>query len=211
MPSPLLQTLDVSEPSTHAPMKHPTVYKVQGALLGRDRLEAAMRPVVERAIGGAPTGTVVDVGGGTAEARALWPSGWRYIAVDNDERMDGIQTDSMERVTGSAEDVPLPDGVADHVLMSNVSHHLDDRTWAAALTEIRRMLRPDGTLIFVDALFVPLATSCRGSAGSSTSPAPSAGVPATGRSVLGLRRRARRPAPPAAPRRGGHGPAQGVT
>lgn len=136
-------------------ISHPTVYKAQGALLGRDRLEAALRPVVELAVGGAATGTVVDVGGGTAEARALWPSGWRYIAVDNDERMAGIETDSMERVTGSAGDVPLPDGLADHVLMSNVSHHLDDRTWSAALTEIRRMLRPGGTLIFVDGVFVP--------------------------------------------------------
>jgi SAM-dependent methyltransferase len=135
-------------------ISHPRVYKAQGALLGRDRLEAAMRPVVHRAVDGASTGTVIDVGGGTAEARALWPSGWRYIAIDNDERMAGIQTDSMERITGSAGKVPLPDGVADHVLMSNVSHHLDDRTWSAALTEIRRMLRPDGTLIFVDGVFV---------------------------------------------------------
>jgi SAM-dependent methyltransferase len=142
-------------------ISHPRVYKAQGVLLGRDRLEAAMRPVVHRAVGAASTGTVVDVGGGTAEARALWPSGWRYIAVDNDERMDGIRTDGMERVTGNAGEVPLPDGLADHVLMSNVSHHLDDRTWAAALTEIRRMLRPDGTLIFVDGVFVPGARVSR--------------------------------------------------
>jgi SAM-dependent methyltransferase len=136
-------------------ISHPRVYKAQGMLLGRDRLEAAMRPVVEQAVGGTAAGTVVDVGGGTAEARALWPSGWRYIAVDNDARMEDIRPDSMERVTGSAGRVPLPDGLADHVLMSNVSHHLDDRTWSAALTEIRRMLRPDGTFIFVDGVFVP--------------------------------------------------------
>lgn len=136
-------------------ISHPRVYKAQGVLLGRDRLEAALRPVVDRAVGGAPTGTVVDVGGGTAEARTLWPAGWRYIAVDSDERMEALETDRMERVTGSAARVPLPDGLADHVLMSNVSHHLDEETWPAALTEIRRMLRPDGSLIFVDALFVP--------------------------------------------------------
>ncbi len=135
-------------------ISHPRIYKAQGVLLGRDRLEAAMRPVVQQAVGGSATGTVVDVGGGTAEARALWPSGWRYIAVDNDARMEDIQSDSMERVTGSAGQVPLPDGLADHVLMSNVSHHLDDRTWSAALTEIRRMLRPDGTFVFVDGVFV---------------------------------------------------------
>jgi SAM-dependent methyltransferase len=114
-----------------------------------------MHPVVQQAVGGSSTGTVVDVGGGTAEARALWPSGWRYIAVDNDVRMEDIPSDSMERVTGSAGKVPLPDGLADHVLMSNVSHHLDDGTWSAALTEIRRMLRPDGTFVFVDGVFVP--------------------------------------------------------
>src|SRR3954466_12328821 len=99
----------------------PRVYEAQGVLRGRDRLEAAMRPVVEQAVGGRAAGTVVDVGGGTAEARALWPSGGRYIARDNDTRMEDIGPDGMERVTGSAGQVPLPDGLADHVLMSNVS------------------------------------------------------------------------------------------
>jgi SAM-dependent methyltransferase len=135
-------------------ISHPRLYTAQGVLLGRERLKAAMRPVIDRAVGGASSGTVVDIGGGTAEARALWPSGWRYIAVDNDERMEGLKTDSMERVTGSAEDVPLPDGLATHVFMSSVSHHLDDRTWAAALTEVRRVLRPDGTFVFMDGHFV---------------------------------------------------------
>lgn len=136
-------------------ISHPRVYKAQGKIFGRERLRAAMRPVVDRAIGGAAVGTVVDIGGGTAEARALWPSGWRYVAVDNDERMHGLPTDDMERVTGSVEDVPLPDGVADNVLMSSVSHHLDDPTWSSALTEIRRLLRPEGTLVFVDGVLVP--------------------------------------------------------
>ncbi|MDT0276278.1 hypothetical protein [Blastococcus goldschmidtiae] len=83
-------------------ISHPGAHMAQGALRGRDRLAAAMRPVVHRAFDGASTGTVVDVGGGTAQARALRPSGWRYIAVDNDERLAGDQTDGMERITGSA-------------------------------------------------------------------------------------------------------------
>jgi SAM-dependent methyltransferase len=154
MATPLLGSGRVRDLYSRA-ISHPRVYEAQGKIFGRDRLEAAMRPVVERAIGGAPTGTVVDVGGGTAEARALWPSAWRYVAVDPDVRMHGLPTDDMERITGSADDVPLPDGVADNVLMSSVSHHLDDPTWTASLTEIRRMLRPDGTLVFVDGVLVP--------------------------------------------------------
>jgi SAM-dependent methyltransferase len=150
----LLDTGPVRGPYSRA-ISHPLVYRAQGVLLGRDRLEAAMRPVVEQAVEGSTAGTVVDVGGGTAQARALWPSAWRYIAVDTDARMEDIRPDGMERVTGSAAQVPLPDGLADHVLLSNVSHHLDDRTWSAALTEIRRMLRPDGTFIFVDGVVAP--------------------------------------------------------
>jgi SAM-dependent methyltransferase len=140
-------------------ISHPRIYEAQVTLLGRSRLEAAMAPVVVRAVDGRPNGVVLDVGGGTARARSMWPSGWRYVSVDPDERHvgdNGNEADSphpIERLVGRAEALPMPDASVDNVLMSAMSHHLDDATWAAALSEVERVLAPDGTLVFFDAVF----------------------------------------------------------
>lgn len=129
---------------------------MQVTLTGRDRLEAAMVPYVSRAVANRDEGVVVDVGGGTARARSMWPSGWRYVSVDPDERHLGEEDtgdDSIERVVGGAESIPLPDGSADNVLMSAMSHHLSDPDWSAALREVDRILVPGGALVFVDGVF----------------------------------------------------------
>jgi SAM-dependent methyltransferase len=140
-------------------ISHPRIYKVQVTLTGRDRLEAAMVPYVSRAVADRAEGVVVDVGGGTARARSMWPSGWRYVSVDPDERhVDDGGTgsggdDLIERVVGGAESIPLPDASADNVLMSAMSHHLSDADWSAALREVDRILVPGGALVFVDGVF----------------------------------------------------------
>jgi SAM-dependent methyltransferase len=152
-------------------ISHPRIYQAQVVLTGRDRLEAAMAPVVSRAQAGRTEGVIVDVGGGTARARSMWPAGWRYISVDPDERhvddhggddqsgagdqhaavdVEGL---TIERVVGGAESIPLPDACAHNVLMSAMSHHLDDAQWSAALGEVERILEPGGALVFVDGVF----------------------------------------------------------
>ncbi|MFM8861231.1 MAG: class I SAM-dependent methyltransferase [Acidimicrobiia bacterium] len=114
-----------------------------------------MAPVAASTITDASAGTVVDVGGGTARSRALWPHSWRYVSVDPDARVQNLAGSSgaIVRLTGDATALPVPDAVADVVLMQCVSHHLDDRTWIASLDEVERILKPDGRFIFVDGVW----------------------------------------------------------
>ena len=136
-------------------VSHPRVFQVQTALLGGNRLTKSLLPLVSRATKGVSSGTVVDVGGGTASARSLWPAGWTYISLDPDQRLVTFDNtdDGMQRLVGDASRLALLDNSVDVVFMKNVSHHLDDTQWPNALTEIRRVLKPDGYFLFVDALW----------------------------------------------------------
>jgi SAM-dependent methyltransferase len=136
-------------------VSHPRVFQAQTALLGGNRLTKSLLPLVSRATKGVPSGTVVDVGGGTASARSLWPVGWTYISLDPDQRLVSFDNadDGMQRLVGDASRLALLDNSVDVVFMKNVSHHLDDTQWPNALTEIRRVLKPDGYFLFVDALW----------------------------------------------------------
>ena len=138
-----------------AAVSHPTVNRVQTRLLGRRRLEDHLRPVAGRTAEHRTTGVVVDVGGGTARSRAMWPAGWRYVSVDPDARVTTLEDrdGAVERVVGDAADLPLPDACASVVLMQCVSHHLDDDTWPAALDEAVRVLADDGHLVFLDGVW----------------------------------------------------------
>jgi SAM-dependent methyltransferase len=136
-------------------VSHPRVFKVQTALLGGRRLAETLQPIATHATQGRASGTVVDVGGGTASGRSLWPDGWTYISVDPDERVAELDThgDAIQRVVGDASKLAFDDDSVDVVMMKNVSHHLDDETWPSALTEVRRILKSDGYFVFVDALW----------------------------------------------------------
>jgi SAM-dependent methyltransferase len=100
-------------------------------------------------------GTVLDVGGGTAIGHSLWPADWTYISLDPDKRV--VRRDpsggGIRRIVGDASCLGFGDDSVDVVMMKGVSHHLDDSTWLSALSEVRRVLRPDGYFLFVDGVF----------------------------------------------------------
>ncbi len=134
-------------------VSQPAIYRVQTRLLGREKLDAESSAVIEEVVALRPEGVIVDVGGGTAQTRALWPNSWTYISVDPDQRMIEIEdTLQLDRRIGSADSLPIPSGTADVVLLQNMSHHLDDQIWMGALSEANRVLQPDGILIFMDAV-----------------------------------------------------------
>jgi SAM-dependent methyltransferase len=136
-------------------VSHPRVYRLQRRLLHAEKLDEQLTPLIDKAVGGAAVGTIVDVGGGSGTSRSLWPPTWTYIGIDPDERavQFGQADENTERTVGSASNLPFPDGYADAVLMKEVSHHLDDETWDKTLEEIRRILKPGGTFVFLDGVW----------------------------------------------------------
>jgi SAM-dependent methyltransferase len=136
---------------------HPKVYEFQRLVLGGRKLDLRVGPVIDRIVKSREPGIVIDVGGGTARSRALWPSDWTYYSIDPDDRMAEIDElgSDVNRVVGSAGSLPFEDAFADVVFMKDTSHHLDDETWAESLNEIRRVLKPDGVFVFLDAVLNP--------------------------------------------------------
>jgi ubiquinone/menaquinone biosynthesis C-methylase UbiE len=103
---------------------------------------------------------VVDVGSGAGfdsfiAAGQVGSSG-RVVGVDmTSEMLDKSRTtaaalgfDNVEFREGLAESLPVEDGWADAVISNGVINLCADK-WAV-LTEIRRVLRPGGTLQFAD-------------------------------------------------------------
>jgi SAM-dependent methyltransferase len=133
-------------------VSQPAIYRVQTRLLGRKKLDDQMSAAIEPIVTQMPKGTIVDVGGGTAQTRKLWPSEWTYISVDPDERM--VEIDDMSQIDrrlGGADDLPVDEASADVVLLQNMSHHLENEIWVASLKEAHRVLKPTGKLLFMDA------------------------------------------------------------
>ena len=106
----------------------------------------AVRWVAER--GGLQPGLlVVDLAPGTGQLSRRFASlGVRVVAVEpaaNMRAIIGSNHPDVTTVAGTAEGIPLGDGVADAVVVGNAFHHFDTD---ASFAEIRRVLRVDGSL-----------------------------------------------------------------
>lgn len=91
--------------------------------------------------------TVIDLAAGTGKlSRRLLPRAGHLIAVEPVPEMRAKLAELLPQVEvreGSAEDIPLPDMVADLVTVGQAFHWFDG---VAALREIHRILRPEGRL-----------------------------------------------------------------
>jgi ubiquinone/menaquinone biosynthesis C-methylase UbiE len=102
--------------------------------------------VVER-LGIGPGKTVVDLAAGTGKlTRQLVPTGARVVAVEPLPEMraqlEAVLPD-VEALAGSAEDLPLPDSIADAVTIAAAIHWFD---LEHALPALHRLLKPGGAL-----------------------------------------------------------------
>jgi SAM-dependent methyltransferase len=90
---------------------------------------------------------VVELGAGTGKlTRAVAAVGVRVVAVEPDPRMLAVLRGlELEGVEGSAEAIPLGDGVADAVVAGSSLHWFE---LERALPEIHRVLRPGGRFGF---------------------------------------------------------------
>ncbi|MBI2076770.1 MAG: methyltransferase domain-containing protein [Euryarchaeota archaeon] len=96
-----------------------------------------------------PNGALVDVGSGRGatlqRARARWPS-LRAFGVE--PGAPGAGGDGVTILRGRATEIPLPSSSVDAVI-SECALCLSG-SWEHALTEVRRVLRPGGRLVFSD-------------------------------------------------------------
>ncbi len=103
--------------------------------------------------------TIVDVGCGEGEvALRLARLGHRVLAVDSSRAMiaalrkrlrrEGDAGSRIETHVGDTERLPLADGLADVVLMSQILHHAPRPE--AALAEAARVTRPGGRVVVLD-------------------------------------------------------------
>jgi ubiquinone/menaquinone biosynthesis C-methylase UbiE len=105
--------------------------------------------------------TVVDVGTGTGTlARGFARRGAAVIAIDPDDRLvqqarrlDAAASVSIEYKMGTAEQIPLPNGVADVVTAGQCWHWFDG---ARAAKEFARIAKPDGRVVVAHFDWLPL-------------------------------------------------------
>lgn len=100
-------------------------------------------------------GSALDVGGGTGLLRPPFPKTWKYTCLDSDQKKINGFHKKFPRdnfILASALDIPRSENTYDLCILSAVSHHLKSEELDKVLAEIFRVLRPDGQLLFLDAL-----------------------------------------------------------
>ncbi len=120
-------------------------------------------PVYERLHGGAEktfgrisvlagfklTDRVLDIGGGTGRiSQFLVGKVSEIIVLDPSEKMiaECKKHTGLTCEVGSGEQIPLADESVDKVIMVDAFHHVGDQE--KVLSEIRRVLKPDGLVVF---------------------------------------------------------------
>jgi len=116
-------------------------------------VEAAM----DAALGQGPFQLLVDLGTGTGRILELFaPRAGRALGFDLNHAMLNYARMKLDRAGlshaqvrhGDLNNVPLPDGAAEAVVLHQVLHFLDDP--AGAIAEAARLLAPRGRLLVVD-------------------------------------------------------------
>lgn len=122
------------------------------SLCGQDNVTEERRKVLPAA-----RGTVVEIGIGPAHNLALYDPtkvervigvdpGTEFIALGEERWKDSPVP--LQVIQAPAENIPLEDNIADTAVLTYTLCSVDDP--AQALSEIRRVLKPDGKLLFLE-------------------------------------------------------------
>jgi len=124
--------------------------------------DRVQRIVLDLAKNGKKPESILDVGCGTGrlirKAKEIWPDA-RLVGVDPSEGMIRQATQLLpgaEFHVVMAESLPLPDASVDLVFSTLSFHHWSDQ--AKAISEIGRVLRPQGRLLLAD-IMLPFGLS----------------------------------------------------
>jgi ubiquinone/menaquinone biosynthesis C-methylase UbiE len=117
-------------------------------------------------------GSVVEIGAGAGSSFALYPPAVTHVlALEPDDYLRNLAQQEAGRATvpvtvtaAVAEHIPAGTGSIDAVVASLVLCSVEDQ--AAVLTEIRRVLKPGGTLAYYELSWPPWKTCSRPSGGA---------------------------------------------
>ncbi|MEX0785704.1 MAG: class I SAM-dependent methyltransferase [Dehalococcoidia bacterium] len=118
--------------------------------------ERRLGPRVRPRLMGEAHGLVLEVGAGTGASFSYYPADARVTATEPDPYMLGrararlskLGRDDIELRQAPAEELPFDDGSFDHVVFSLVLCTVGDQP--KALSEARRVLKPGGSLRFLE-------------------------------------------------------------
>jgi ubiquinone/menaquinone biosynthesis C-methylase UbiE len=118
-------------------------------LIGRAMRAERLRPYRERVVGQA-RGRVLEIGAGAGANRAFYSKDVQdLLALEPHPQLRALAEQAGMRVIGnSAERIPLDDASVDTVVTTWTLCSIADAS--AALVEMRRVLRPDGRLLFAE-------------------------------------------------------------
>ena len=115
---------------------------------------AGLRDLRQGLLAGA-SGKVLEIGGGTGLNLPLYGPSIELTVTEPDppmlkrlQRKVGEQRPAAKVLRAPAEDLPFEDGTFDTVVSTLVLCGVDDQP--RALREVRRLLRPGGTLLFIE-------------------------------------------------------------
>jgi len=139
----------------HELVSIPVVYDISQKLAGGKLTQSILRQELSSL---PEKGSALDVGGGTGRLRPLLPPQWRYTCLDTDpKKLKGFKKnyEKDQSINASGCHMPVPDQSYDICLMKSVTHHLNTVNLTGSLKEIKRVLRPGGLFILVDAIWCP--------------------------------------------------------
>jgi len=136
----------------HRIVANPKVYDAVQAAVGARLIEQRMQRQLEALSGSA---CVVDIGGGTGLIKDLFGGDCLYICLDIDPvKIDGYRDKEAAGVAilADATVAPIVSGSVDLVVCKSLSHHIPPDRIADLFKECFRILKPEGALLFVDAV-----------------------------------------------------------
>lgn len=111
-------------------------------------------------------GQVLEIGPGTGANLEYYPENVKLTGVEPNPYMQNYLEEKsrqlgkdIEIVTGMAEEIPLPDKFADAVVSTLVLCSVD--SLKESLTEIKRVLKPGGSFLFLEHVAAPEKTWLR--------------------------------------------------
>jgi ubiquinone/menaquinone biosynthesis C-methylase UbiE len=139
----------------HKLLAFPLMYNLLQTFFGVQKKKQILRNAL---IFNIPSPIIVDVGGGTGLYADIWPKNSKYICLDNDLiKLKGYQPNhsSEYKLCGDATQIPLNTNTADYLFSSSMSHHIPEDLLEKMMSDLSRVLKPTGSLIFIDAILIP--------------------------------------------------------